>query len=40
MGFLTSKDLKSWEFKSGLKCFHECPELFELPVDGDENNKK
>ena len=40
MGFLTSKDLKSWEFQSKLKCFHECPELFVLPVDGDENNKK
>jgi len=25
---------------SRLKSFHECPELFELPVDGDQNNKK
>jgi len=40
MGFLTSKDLKSWELQSKIKCFHECPELFELPVDEDENNKK
>jgi sucrose-6-phosphate hydrolase SacC (GH32 family) len=40
MGFFTSKDLKSWEFQSKIKCFHECPELFELPVDGNENNKK
>ncbi|UCC99304.1 MAG: GH32 C-terminal domain-containing protein [Phycisphaerales bacterium] len=40
MGFFTSQDLKSWEFQSKLECFHECPELFELPVDGDENNKK
>jgi fructan beta-fructosidase len=40
MGFLTSGDLKSWEFQSELKCFHECPELFELPVDGDENYKR
>jgi fructan beta-fructosidase len=40
MAFFTSKDLKSWEFQSKLKCFHECPELFELPVDGDENDKK
>jgi len=40
MGFYTSKDLKTWEFQNELKCFHECPELFELPVDGDENNKK
>ena len=40
MGFLTSKDLKSWEFQSKLKSFHECPELFELPIDGNENNKR
>jgi len=40
MGFLTSKNLKSWELQSKIKCFHECPELFELPVDGDRNNKK
>jgi len=40
MGFYTSEDLKKWEYQSRLKCFHECPELFELPVDGDENNKK
>jgi sucrose-6-phosphate hydrolase SacC (GH32 family) len=40
MGFFTSDDLKSWEFQSKLECFHECPELFELPVNGDESNKK
>ena len=40
MGFYTSDDLKSWEFQSKIECFHECPELFELPVDGNENNKK
>jgi sucrose-6-phosphate hydrolase SacC (GH32 family) len=40
MGFFTSDDLKSWEFQSKIECFHECPELFELPVDGDRNNKK
>ncbi len=40
MGFFTSKDLKSWQFQSELKCFHECPELFQLPVDGDETNMK
>lgn len=39
-GFFTSDDLKSWEFQDKIKCFHECPELFELPVDRDENNKK
>ncbi len=40
MGFFTSKDLKSWQFHSEIKPFHECPELFQLPVDGDETNKK
>ncbi len=40
MGFFTSNDLKSWEFQSKIKCFHECPELFALPVDGDRNNEK
>jgi len=40
MGFYTSKDLKQWAFQSELKCFHECPELFELPVDGEEGNRK
>ena len=40
MGFFTSKDLKSWEFQSKIKSFHECPELFALPVDGDKSNEK
>jgi sucrose-6-phosphate hydrolase SacC (GH32 family) len=40
MGFFTSKDLRSWEMTSKLKCFHECPELFELPIDGNEANRK
>ncbi|MHC4741109.1 MAG: GH32 C-terminal domain-containing protein [Planctomycetota bacterium] len=40
MAFFTSDDLKSWNRESEIKCYHECPELFELAVDGDENNKK
>jgi sucrose-6-phosphate hydrolase SacC (GH32 family) len=40
MAFFTSKDLKSWQFQSKIKCFHECPELFALPVDGDKSNEK
>lgn len=41
-GFFTSKNLKRWELQSILEdgAFHDCPELFELPVDGDENNTK
>ncbi len=40
MGIFTSKDLKIWENQSELKCFHECPELFPLPVDGDGGKMK
>ena len=40
MSFYTSVDLKSWTRKSHLKGFHECPDLFELPVDGDVQRKK
>lgn len=40
IGFLTSDDLKSWELQSEIRGFHECPELFELPVDGHETNTK
>ncbi|GHV21799.1 2,6-beta-D-fructofuranosidase [Bacteroidia bacterium] len=36
----TSKNLKEWNFESHTTGFWECPELFELPVDGDKNNTK
>jgi fructan beta-fructosidase len=36
----TSQNLKDWEHQSNVPGFHECPELFELPVDGDANHKK
>jgi sucrose-6-phosphate hydrolase SacC (GH32 family) len=36
----TSKDLKDWKYESHTVGFHECPELFELPVDDKANNKK
>ena len=35
-----SKNLKDWTYKSHVTGFWECPELFELPVDGNENHKK
>ena len=35
VAFHTSTDLKKWEFRSRIDGFYECPELFELPVDGD-----
>ncbi|WP_165072616.1 glycoside hydrolase family 32 protein [Paludisphaera rhizosphaerae] len=37
--FYTSTDLKAWTFASRLDGFYECPDLFELPVDGDPNKK-
>jgi fructan beta-fructosidase len=42
MGFFTSKDLKTWQFESELKSsiLQDCPELFQLPVGGNERNKK
>jgi sucrose-6-phosphate hydrolase SacC (GH32 family) len=41
MAFFTSRDLKSWKFESELECkFSDCPELFQLPIDGDKQNKK
>jgi fructan beta-fructosidase len=40
MSFYNSIDLKTWTRKSHLKGFHECPDLFELPIDGDNTRKK
>jgi fructan beta-fructosidase len=42
VGFFTSDNLKDWTEleQSRIGGFHECPELFEMPVDGDENNMK
>ena len=40
MAFFNSDDLKHWTETSRIKGFHECPELFELPVDGDKSNMK
>jgi sucrose-6-phosphate hydrolase SacC (GH32 family) len=42
MGFFTSKDLKAWEFQGELESevMSDCPELFQLAVDGIEKNKK
>ena len=35
-----SNDLKTWQFKSHTTGFWECPELFEVAVDGNPENKK
>lgn len=36
----TSSNLKEWQYESHVTGFWECPELFELPVDGDKNRTK
>ena len=38
--FYTSTNLKDWAEQSHLPGYHECPELFELPVDGSAGNTR
>jgi len=38
--FHTSPDLKAWTYQSRVEGFFECPDIFELPVDGDAKNRK
>jgi sucrose-6-phosphate hydrolase SacC (GH32 family) len=38
--FFTSRNLKDWTFASKTDGFFECPDFFELPVDGDVSRKK
>jgi fructan beta-fructosidase len=40
MSFYTSTDLKAWKRKSHFNGLHECPDFFELPVDGDTRRLK
>ena len=40
MAIFRTPDLKRWELQTILESFHECPEMFQLAVDGDEKNKK
>jgi fructan beta-fructosidase len=35
IAFHTSPDLKEWTFQSRIEGFFECPDLFELPVEGE-----
>lgn len=37
--FFESKDLKNWTETSVLEEMYECPNLFELPLDGDANKR-
>ncbi len=36
----TSANLKEWEYQSHTTGFFECPQFFELSVDGNQKNKK
>lgn len=38
--FLTSPDLKAWTRQGWVGGYFECPELFELPVDGSKKNTR
>jgi sucrose-6-phosphate hydrolase SacC (GH32 family) len=38
--FFTSTNLKDWTFASKTDGFFECPDFFELPVDGDASRRK
>lgn len=41
MVFYSSKDLKTWTKESETEeIYHECPEFVQLPIDGDQKNKK
>ncbi len=40
IAFHTSPDLKSWTFASRVDGFYECPDLFELPVEGSPDQSR
>jgi fructan beta-fructosidase len=40
IAFYSSPDLKAWKFESRVDGFYECPDLFELPVDGDRTHTR
>jgi sucrose-6-phosphate hydrolase SacC (GH32 family) len=36
--FFSTPDFHTWTYRSGITGFYECPDLFQLPVDGNTNN--
>ncbi len=40
ISFYTSANLKEWDYQSHTVGFFECPEVFELPVDGNPQNTR
>lgn len=39
-GVHSSTNLKQWTYESHIPGFYVCPDLFQLPVDGDANDKR
>ncbi len=39
ISFYSSPDLKEWTFQSKIEGFYECPELFEIKVEGSQQKK-
>jgi fructan beta-fructosidase len=40
IAFHSSPDLKHWTYLSRIEGYYECPDLFELPIDGDAGRTK
>lgn len=40
IAFHTSPDLKKWTYRSRIEGYFECPDLFELPVEGKEGESR
>lgn len=40
IAFYTSRDLRAWEFASRIDGFFECPEIFELAVEGGSGERR
>lgn len=40
IAFYTSADLKTWHYQSRVEGYYECPEFFELPVNGNPRQTK
>jgi autotransporter-associated beta strand protein len=36
--FFSTPDFHAWTYRSGIAGFAECPDIFQLPVDGNTNN--
>jgi fructan beta-fructosidase len=40
IAFYASPDLKAWTFRSRIEGYFECPDIFEMPVDGDPGKSR